>query len=310
MKLLHSLLLISISLLMFSCGSKTDAPWKTKIALVMKAASNPFFARMEEGAREAADSMGVNLLVGTITRETDIEQQVSIVENMIVQSVQAILIAPADSKAIVNVLKKAADNGIRTINIDNRIDSATAAAAGLKIDCYIGVDNREGGRMAGEYLVKLMGGQGKAAMLEGIRGVDNAEARKAGFLQAIEGTGIELVASQSANWAQDEGLDVFANMLQAFPDITGLFCANDMMALGAIQAIDQAGKTGQIFVTSYDNLEAARQAILQGNLHATIEQHPERMGFEGVVAAVDLIQGSSVPAEKLIKLDLITKEVL
>ena len=184
----------------------------------------------------------------------------------------------------------------------------TAKAAGLSIDCYIGVDNEKGGEMAGNYLVKLLHGKGKVAMLEGIRGVDNAEARKRGFLKAIENTDCRLVASQSANWAQDQGLDVFANMLQAHPDIRGLFCANDMMALGAVQAIEQAGKTGEIFVTSYDNLKAAQQAILAGRLAATIEQHPELMGYEGVVTADNLIKGKTVSKEKLIRLDLITKE--
>ena len=304
-----ALVLTMMILVTFACTSK-NRQRKTQIALIMKASSNPFFARMEEGAKQAADSLGVDLLVGTITKETDITQQISIIENMIVQSVNAILIAPADSKAIVNVLKKAQNRGIHIINLDNRIDTETAKAAGLNIDCYIGVDNEKGGKMAGDYLVKLLHGKGKVAMLEGIRGVDNAEARKRGFLKAIENTDCKLVASQSANWAQDQGLDIFANMLQAHRDIKGLFCANDMMALGAIQAIDQAGKTGKIFVTSYDNLKAAQQAILAGQLMATIEQHPELMGYEGVVAAVDVTKGKTVPKEKLVRLDLITKDKL
>ncbi|KAA3613771.1 MAG: sugar ABC transporter substrate-binding protein [Calditrichaeota bacterium] len=296
--------------ILLGCDKSDSSHFTHKMALVMKASSNPFFARMEKGARQAADSFRVQLLIGTITRETDINQQVSIIENMIVQGVAAILIAPADSKAIVNVLKKAQAAGIRIINIDNRIDAATAEAVGLTIDCYVGVDNATGGKMAGDYLATLMEKKGKAAMLEGIRGVDNAEARKRGFLQAIESTKIEVVASQSANWAQDQGLDVFANILQANPDITGLFCANDMMALGAIQAIEQAGKTGKIYVASYDNLEAAQEAISQGRLHATIEQHPERMGFEGVAVANALLNGEQIDSEMMIELDLITKENL
>ena len=304
------LILIAIAVLFLVSGCEKEATDIStfKIALVIKASSNPFFARMEEGARQAADSLNVDLLVGTITKETDISQQISIIENMIVQAVQAILIAPADSKAIVNVLKKAQDQGIQIINVDNRIDAETAKSAELNIACYVGVDNEEGGRMAGAYLVKLMGGSGKAAMLEGIRGVDNAEARKRGFIKSLDDTQVELVTSQSANWAQDQGLDVFANMLQANPQITGLFCANDMMALGAIQAIEQAGKTGRIFVTSYDNLKAAREAILLGKLHATIEQHPGLMGFESVEIAQELLSGRQIPNERLISLDLITKD--
>ncbi len=275
------------------------------MALIMKTLSNPFFIKMEEGARKAADSLKVNLLVGTIPQEIDINHQIALVENMIVQGVQAILIAPVDSKAIVNVLVKAQEQGILIINLDNRIDAETAAASGLKITSYIGVDNEEGGRMSGGYLVQLMTGKGKAAMLEGIRGVDNAEARKRGFLKSLQGSSVQLVASQSANWAQDQGLDVFANMLQANPDINGLFCANDMMALGAIQAINQAGKTGKIFVTAYDNIEAAQVAMRQGALHATIDQHPEMMGYYGVVLAKEALSGN-ITREKLVPLELIT----
>lgn len=310
LKIIVIMLLAGMLLLTISCGKKGQQTEMYKIGLVMKAASNPFFARMEEGARLAADSLKIELLVGAITQETDINQQISIVENMIVQGVQVLLITPADSKSIINVLKSAQDADIRIINVDNRIDAETARLAGVKIDCYVGVNNEVGGKMAGDYLVQLMGGRGKAAMLEGIRGVDNAEARKRGFLMAIENSEIELVASQSANWAQDQGLDVFTNMLQANPEIQGLFCANDMMALGAIQAIEQAGKAGKIFVTSYDNLKAAQESILQGRLQATIEQHPEKMGYEGVVLAWDLLNGKPIPEEKLIKLDLVTKEKL
>ena len=282
-----------------------------KIALIMKARSNPFFASMEDGAKKAADSLAVRLTVGALTQETEINKQISLIENTIIQKVDAVLVAPADSRAIVNVLKKAQDKGIIVINLDNRIDLQTAKSAGLKIYSYIGVDNELGGKMAGDYLIKLMGGKGNTAMLEGIRGVDNAEARKRGFLKAIEeGTDVKLVASQSANWAQDKGLDVFSNILQANPDINGLFCANDMMALGAIQAIEQAKMTGKIFVTSYDNLNAAQEAIIAGKLHATIEQHPEIMGYIGIVTAVDILNGKEVPDEILIPLELITKEKL
>jgi ribose transport system substrate-binding protein len=309
MKPFYRIFIFLFGLTIFSsCAKQSDPLSSPTIALVMKASSNPFFARMEEGARKAADSLKIRLLVGSITQETDINQQIDIVENMVIQGVKAILIAPADSKAIVNVLKKAQERGIVIINIDNRIDPETAQAVGLNINCYVGVDNEEGGRMAGEYLVRLLGGTGKVAMLEGIRGVDNAEARKRGFLEAIRGTHIELVASQSANWAQDQGLDVFSNILQANPEITGLFCANDMMALGAIQAINQAGKSGKIFVTSYDNLKAAQIAIKQDKLHATIEQHPETMGYEGVCIADSILKEEDVGIEKLVKLDLITKK--
>ncbi len=292
-----------------ACSSKKQADDQPAMALIMKTLSNPFFIKMGQGAQRAADSLAVPLLIGTVAQEIDINQQISLVEDMIVQGVKAILIAPVDSKAIVPVLVKAQAQGILIINLDNRIDADAAAASGLRITSYVGVDNEEGGRMSGAYLVQRLGGKGRVAMLEGIRGVDNAEARKRGFLKSLQGTGVELAASQSANWLQDQALDVFSNMLQANPDLDGLFCANDMMALGAIQALRQAGKSGQVRVTAFDNIEAAQLALREGVLHATIDQHPELMGYYGVLIAKEALSGR-VTREKLVPLELITRENL
>ncbi len=301
-------LLIGCSLFI-ACSTKNQTTDKPTLALIMKTLSNPFFIKMGQGAQRAADSLAVPLLIGTVAQEIDINQQISLVEDMIVQGVKAILIAPVDSKAIVPVLVKAQAQGILIINLDNRIDADAAAAAGLRITSYVGVDNEEGGRMSGAYLVQLLGGKGRVAMLEGIRGVDNAEARKRGFLKSLQGTGVELAASQSANWLQDQALDVCSNMLQANPDLDGLFCANDMMALGAIQALRQAGKGGQVRVTAFDNIEAAQLALREGVLHATIDQHPELMGYYGVLIAEEALAGR-VTREKLVPLELITRENL
>jgi len=301
-------LVIACSLVL-ACSTKKQADGQPAMALIMKTLSNPFFIKMGQGARRAADSLAVPLLIGTVAQEIDINQQISLVEDMIVQGVKAILIAPVDSKAIVPVLVKAQAQGILIINLDNRIDADAAAASGLRITSYVGVDNEEGGRMSGAYLVQLLGGKGRVAMLEGIRGVDNAEARKQGFLKSLQGTGVELAASQSANWLQDQALDVFSNMLQANSDLDGLFCANDMMALGAIQALRQAGKSGQVRVTAFDNIEAAQLALCEGVLHATIDQHPELMGYYGVLIAKEALAGR-VTREKLVPLELITRENL
>ncbi|OPZ67804.1 MAG: D-allose-binding periplasmic protein precursor [bacterium ADurb.Bin478] len=301
-------LVIACSLVL-ACSTKKQADGQPAMALIMKTLSNPFFIKMGQGAQRAADSLAVPLLIGTVAQEIDINQQISLVEDMIVQGVKAILIAPVDSKAIVPVLVKAQAQGILIINLDNRIDADAAAASGLRITSYVGVDNEEGGRMSGAYLVQLLGGKGRVAMLEGIRGVDNAEARKQGFLKSLQGTGVELAASQSANWLQDQALDVFSNMLQANSDLDGLFCANDMMALGAIQALRQAGKSGQVRVTAFDNIEAAQLALCEGVLHATIDQHPELMGYYGVLIAKEALAGR-VTREKLVPLELITRENL
>ncbi|MCC5466136.1 sugar ABC transporter substrate-binding protein [Pelosinus baikalensis] len=303
--------------LVTGCGSSgSDKPAakadkkELKIGFVMKTLSNPFFISMEKGAQKAGKELGVKLEVQVGQEETSIEQQIAIVENMIATKVDAICIAPGGSKEIVPVLKKAQDAGIPIINIDNRIDADAAKAAGLKPIPYVGASNLDGGYLAGKYLAEQLKGKGKGkvAIIEGIQGVDNAEGRKNGAKKAFaEYKDIQIVASQSANWKTEEGLNVMTNILQANPDLNGVFCANDMMAFGAIQAIDGVGKSGKIIVTAYDALDQAKVYIKEGKMASTVDQKPDDQGYYGVKYAVDLINKKEVPMEYMVKLENITK---
>ncbi|MDF2679448.1 MAG: Periplasmic binding protein domain containing protein [Brevibacillus sp.] len=292
-----------------NAGSTNEPKKEWTVGLVMKTLSNPFFITMDEGAKKAEKELGIKLQVQAAQEETSIEQQIAIVEDMIAKKIDAIVIAPSGSKEIVPVLKKAQDAGIPVINIDNRIDAETAKAAGLKTIPYIGASNLDGGYLAGKYLAEQLKGTGKVAIIEGIQGVDNAEERKNGALKAFkEYSGMQVVASQSANWKTEEGLNVMANILQANPDLNGVFCANDMMAFGAIQAIEAAGKTGQVAVAAYDALDQAKKYIKDGKMISTVDQKPDDMGYYGVKFAVDLINGKEVPNEYMVELVNLTKE--
>ncbi len=290
-------------------SGKSDKP---RIALLMKARTNPFFDRMAEGAEARAKELGAVLEVLAIDEETDSEAQARHVEVVTSKGVDAILIAPADSKAIIAPLLQAQARGIAILNLDNRIDPAYAEEQGLKIAAFIGPDNAAGARKSTEALIEAIGGEGKLAMLEGIRGVDNAEARKRGFLAAVEASEgkVEVVASDSAEWMTEPAQRKMENILNNNPNLDGVFCANDMMALGAIAAIAQADKTDDIVVAAYDNLEAAREAIHEGRLHATVEQHPDKMGALGVQYALDVIGGKEIPSIIPVPTDLVTREDL
>jgi len=280
-----------------------------KIALIMKTMSNPFFQTMEKGAKAEAKKLGIELSSQAAPKETDDEKQAGLVENAIAKSADAIVIAPANSKTLVPALLKANAASIPVINVDNRLDPQTVQQEGLKLVTFIGPDNAAGAEKAARHLFEAMGGQGQVAMLEGIPGVDNAENRKKGFQRALEAfPNIESVASQSANWEMEQGESVFANMLTAHPDIRGLFCANDMMALGALRAVEAAGGKGKILVAAYDNLDAVQPKLKSGDLLCTIEQHPDLMGAYGVRCAVALLEGKSIPPEIAVPTDLITKE--
>lgn len=265
------------------------------IALVMKALSNPFFHAMEVGAREEAQNLGIELIVNGINRETDVAQQITLVENAMTRRVDAIVIAPASSAGLIPVLMRAQAQGVFVVNIDNPLDEPTKKSMGFECP-FVGSDNAKGAALACHDLVAAMGGEGEVAILEGIPGVINAELRKRGARRVLDAEpGIEVVASQTAEWETESAFRVFSNMLTANPGIRGLFASNDNMALGAARAIDSAGKAGQIVITSYDNLEAAQDAIKRGVIHSTIEQHPAKMGAYGVKAAYDHLRGETIP---------------
>jgi ribose transport system substrate-binding protein len=282
---------------------------KPTVALVLKTLNHPYFVDMRRGAQEAADRLGVNLQVQAAEREIDVEKQMQIVENMIQTGIQALAITPSGSREIVSALVKARDAKVPIIVVDTRVDAKAAAAAGVRTETFVGSDNYDGGKMAGEYLVKATGGTAHVAILEGIPGHETGDSRLRGFRDAVNSSpGITVVASQPANWERDQGFNVFQNMLQAHPDIDALFACSDLMALGALEAIAAAGKTGKIRVVGFDALDDAKKAIAAGTMEASVAQFPSEMGRAAVESAVKVIHGEKVPEDIKVKLELVTKD--
>jgi len=280
-----------------------------RVALVMKTLNNPFFIDMQRGAEEAAKRLGVNLIVQAPERDADVEKQMQIIENLIQTDLQALCVTPSGSKEIIPALVKAAERGVPILIVDSGLDSAAAAEAGVQIKTFIGSDNFEGGRIAGEYISALFNGNAKIAVLEGVPGHETNESRLQGFRAGVAAhPGVEVVASQTANFERDQGFNVFQNILQAHPSVEALFCCNDMMALGAIEAIATAGKTGEIKVVGFDAVEDARKAISAGTLAASVAQFPEEMGRLAVESAVKVINGETLPLYLPVKIELIKKD--
>jgi len=301
--------LIAVSL---SCNRETpDAAAKPKVALVLKTLNHPFFVDMRRGAQEAADRLGVQLEVQAAEREIDVEKQMQIVENMIQTGIKALAITPSGSREIVAALVKARDAKIPMIIVDTRVDEKAAADAGVHPATFVGSDNYEGGRLAGGYMVEVTGGKARVAILEGIPGHETGDSRLRGFRDAVkDAAGITVVASQPANWERDQGFNVFQNMMQAHPDIDAVFAASDLMALGAIEAIAAAGKTGKIRIVGFDALDDAKKAIAAGTMDASVAQFPSEMGRVAVESAVKVMQGETLPASIMVRLEMVTKESL
>lgn len=281
------------------------------VALVLKTLNNPYYADMQKGAEEAAQKLGLPIIVQAPEREVDVEKQMQIVENLIQRKVAAICLAPCGSKEIVPGIIKANQERIPVLILDTRVDAGILRQAGGSVTTFIGSDNLEGGRMAGDYLAKALGGKGKVAVLEGIPGHETSDERARGFRTVLQANpGIQIVSSQTANWERDQGFNVFQNILQAQPEVRALFACNDLMALGAVEAIAAAGKTGTIHVVGFDALTDAREAILNGTMDASVAQHPYDIGRLAVENAHRAIKGEPVAPEIPVTMELITKQNL
>jgi ribose transport system substrate-binding protein len=290
-------------------GATATVSGKPTVALVLKTLNHPFFVDMRRGAQAAADRLGVTLQVQAAEREIDVEKQMQIVENLIQTGIQALAITPSGSREIVSALVKATEAGVPIVVVDTRVDAKAAADAGIRTETFVGSDNYEGGTLAGSHLVKVTNGRARVAILEGIPGHETGDSRLRGFRDALKGaSGITIVASQPANWERDQGFNVFQNMLQAHPDIDSVFACSDLMALGAIEAIAAAGRTGTIKVIGFDALDDAKKAIAAGTMAASVAQFPSEMGRVAVESAVKVIHGEKIPADIKVRLELVTRD--
>ena len=293
-------------------GDSTTASAKPRVALVLKTLNSPFFNDMQRGAQAAASRLDVDLVVQAAEREIDVERQMQIIENLLQTSVKALCLTPSGSREVVPAVAKANRANIPVVIVDTRLDAKAADEAGAKIVSFIGSDNYEGGRIAAKFIVDISRatkGKANVAVLEGIPGHETGDSRLRGFRDGIKETpGVRIVASQPANWERDQGFNVFQNMLQAHPELDTLFACNDMMALGAVEAIRAAGKTGSIRVVGFDAVEDARKAIQEGTMLASVAQFPDEMGRLAVENAVHAIKGEPITADAKVRIELITKE--
>jgi len=281
---------------------------KPKVALVMKSLANEFFSTMAEGAKkhQTANAASYELIVNGIKNETDLAEQVNLVEQMIARQVNAIVIAPADSKALVTVLKRAKDAGILVVNIDNKLDADVLKKADLKVP-FVGPDNRAGARKVGEALAKQLKSGDKVAIIEGIPTAFNGQQRRLGFEDAMKAASINIVAVQSGNWEMEKANNVAAAILSEHGDLKAILCANDSMALGAVAAVQAAGKTGKVLIVGFDNISAMRPLLEKGQVVATADQHGDQLAVFGIEAALKILKGEAPSADQTTAVDLVAK---
>lgn len=311
-RLFGTILLLASFVLLAACsmGTSTDtntnkgknnqaAGGKVTIGMAISTLNNPFFVTLKEGAEKAAKAAGAELIV--VDAQDDTAKQISGIEDLIQKKVSVILINPTDSDAVVSAVESANKAGIPVITVDR-------AANGGTVVTHIASDNVKGGQMAGDYILKAIGGKGNIVELQGKAGTSAARDRGEGFHKAVDGKeGVKVVASQPADFDRALGLSVMENILQSNNDIQAVFAHNDEMALGALQAIEAAGKKG-IIVVGFDATADAVSAVNAGTMSATVAQKPDLIGQQAVETAVKVAGGEKVPNAIPVELELVTKK--
>lgn len=280
-----------------------------KVGLVMKSLANEFFQQMDNGAKAFAaenEDLFEFQTVG-MKDERDFAAQVEAVENYITQEFDVIVIAPADSKAMVEPIKEALDAGIKVINIDVALDPEAMADAGIDL-AFFGPDNRLGAKMAGDALAASLGEGANVVILEGNPEADNGNQRRMGFEDAVEEGGLNLLDSRTANWETEQANQLMTTFLTQYPDIQGVMAANDSMALGVAAALDAEGKTGEIEVVGFDNIPGVRPLIADGTMLATIEQFGSDMAVFGIEMGLRELAGEEFCGWQLTPIELVTAE--
>ncbi len=254
-----------------------------KMGLILSTLNNPFFVTLKDGAVETAAEMGVELII--LDSQNDASKELSNMEDLLTQGVDLILINPTDSDAVGNAVKAANAQNVPVITLDRGANHG-------EVVTHVASDNAAGGLMAGDYIIELLGGEGKAVELEGIAGTTAARDRGQGFNDAIAASSIEVVARQVADFDRTKGLAVMENILQAQPEIDAVFAHNDEMALGALKAIEVSGR--DIIVIGFDATDDAVKAVEDGKLAATVAQQPALIGSLGVENGMKHLMGETI----------------
>lgn len=281
-----------------------------RIGLVMKSLQADFFKLMQQGAEDFVNQSKCCELtsVGTDT-QTEIDRQISLVEELSDKGPDAIVVVPIDSKALVAPVAKAVRKGIRVVNIDIKLDDSLLAEEGVSVD-FVGPDNFSASYAAGTELASKLERGAKAMMIEGLPVADNARQRKAGFNKAIEEYGLTCVASEPANWETETAENVFRRLYSEHPDVKAVFCCNDAMALGVINVLKSEGRhAGEIKIVGFDNDSVMAPLIDEGWMLATVDAYASRMGVEGIKHALHLLEaGKSHSGDKATPFTVIRPE--
>jgi ABC-type sugar transport system substrate-binding protein len=331
--LVMSLLLISV--LAFGCGSKEDPSKKDadqtektpvstidnallkdaeakmlealaplpemgkgeKIGAIAFSMTNPFWVTVEEGYKDAAKEYGVTVDVVAAPNEADEAGQLEAFNTLLAKDYNAFAISAMTPFNLVPGVAAANEKGLKVVAVGTNIDADAAKDAKAVVEAFVTSDFKEQGKMGAEYIMKKIGGPAKVAVIQGQAGADNSEQRKEGAIEGFKANGGEVVAVEAADWDAQKAYDIATNILKANPDLRGIMCANDDMALGVVEAMKAANKKDQVVVCGIDFIDNARQSIMAGELDGSVAMSPYLFGKAGLILALKATQGQKIDTD-------------
>ncbi len=298
-----------------ACGGQQDSASKAAgnppagdaqytIAVVPKGLGHNFWNKVRGGAMDAGGEFNARIIWTGPDKETEIPKQINIINDLITQDVDAIVMAACDANALIDVAHTAMDEGIPVVTIDSGLNSERPVS-------FIATDNIAGAKAAAEKLVDLIGGEGQVGLMPFVKGAATSEMREEGFKEGIAGhDGVELVSTLYCDSDISKAMSAMSDMLTAHPELDGIFAANEAAAIGSAQAIEARGVEGEVKLVAFDASEEQLAALERGTIQALIVQNPHAMGYQGVKAAIDAIEGRPVPARIDTGVAVVTQENL
>jgi len=302
---------LSAAVVLAGCGSRESSPeasGKKRIAVIPKGTSHVFWKSVESGARQAAVDLNVDVIWKGPLKENDRAQQIAIVEQLVSEGVDAVVLAPLDQNALLRPVRSAVSAGIPVVIIDSGLNGDI----GKDFVSFVATDNRAGGRMAGEKLVSLLNGKGKVSLLRYQVGSESTHQREEGFLEAIrEAPGIEVVVDNQYGGATvGEAIQKSEELLDKLKESDGVFAPNESSTAGLLITLRKHQIAGKVKFVGFDSSDELVRGLEAGEIDALVVQNPEGMGYKGVQAAVQHLNGEHIEERIDTGVKIMTREDL
>ena len=305
---------LTTGLAALALGAAHAAHAEDTYAVLMKTLSNPFWGAMEQGVQDGAKEAGVEYYLQAVQSDQAAEPQLNTCMTMLERKPKVMITAAINSTNLLPCLKRATDSGIPVIDLDANLDHEIAGKAGVDIAFTIGSDNEAAGAKGADWLVEKVGkdARGPVLVIEGLAGNITGQRRARGFANRLKeiAPGLEIVASLPGDWDRGKAANITNDLMLRNPDLKAIFCANDTMALGAVEAAYAAGKGAQITIIGVDGNSDAVKSIKAGRLNASVAQLPYLVGKQAVERSKLVLAGEKVEKFQYVETLVLDADVL